>query len=470
MKTKAETMYDAVTGIDERYLEEAEAHPARTRKPWVRWVATAAALVLAAGLGSQIWLKSHGPASTGDGGASDGEYYSVYAGPILPLTALGDLDGLCATRDVCYDFSSFQADNFSSCAQVRDRYVLTNQTDREKKLTLCYPVSGCLSDKTLSSLRFTVDGAAVTPAFHMGHGIKWAKNNLGSWNEYRELLESPGNLTASLAPEPALEQSALVYTLVEEVSGQSEEDAVSLRFRIDPASTGLYASGITTYSVNEQSGGVILGFYIDRREAAEQEPCRLVLVGGDLQDPVLDASVGSGTGTWRLERQELPLAEAIEADLVWMSGNDAVQLSQADRAAAARFLEDMGNATLQNAEYDGIMTAGALLSAALQQDRVMYETLELTVPAQGSVDVEIFQEKEASYSTSADAQQGGARAYDLMTQAGSELLFEKQEASVTGLDQVKIIENNFGFDQEKGVTAVTLDPAVPYYWMQLQSK
>ena len=27
MKTKAETMYDAVTGIDERYLEEAEAHP-----------------------------------------------------------------------------------------------------------------------------------------------------------------------------------------------------------------------------------------------------------------------------------------------------------------------------------------------------------------------------------------------------------------------------------------------------------
>ena len=65
MKTKAETMYDAVTGIDERYLEEAEAHPARIRKTWVRWVATAAALVLAAGLGSQIWLKSHSPASTG---------------------------------------------------------------------------------------------------------------------------------------------------------------------------------------------------------------------------------------------------------------------------------------------------------------------------------------------------------------------------------------------------------------------
>lgn len=470
MKSKAEKMYDAVTGIDERFLEEAEAHPARTGRAWVRWVAAAAVLVLVVGLGSQIWLKNHGPASTGDGGAPNDGYYSIYAGPVLPMTALGDLDGLTATRAVTYDFSAYQKEDNPGSAMVTDRYVLTNYTDREKTLTLCYPVSGHLSDRTLSSLSFTVDGAPITPDFHLGHGIQQTKDNTLSWNEYRELLDRPGNLESSLAAEPELNQSAIVYSLAETVSGEKAEEQLTLRFRVDPAKTGIFATGFTNYSLDEQTGDVTISFHVDRRAAAAQEPCTLVLVGGDLENPELDGADHSAAEAWRLDRQEATLAAAMEADLIWITGDKDITLSQTDRAAVARLLEDGGLPTLQNMPCEGLDFVGALTSAALSQSRVMYETVEITVPAGGSVSVVACFEKEASYRTADSAQQGGEEGYDLVTRAGSELRFEAQSASVTGLDRVEIADNNFGFDPEKGITAVELDPETPCYWMHLRAK
>lgn len=469
MKEKAVTMFNAVTGIDERYLEEAEAHPAKPRRTWTRWAAMAAVLVLAVGLGTQLWLKAHGPSSTGSGSAPNNGYYAYYAGPVLPMTAQGDLEGLTVTRDVSYDFSGFESRTYESFAQVTDRYVLTNAAGADKTLKLCYPVSGRLSDESLKSLRFTVDGADAQPDFHLGHGVQQDGKYTLSWNEYRELLEKPGNLASSLAPEPELDLAALVYTLTEEVPGEGAEDAVNLVFHVDPETTAVFASGITSYSIDDQTGRVSLGFYIDRRAAAVPEPCRLVLVGGDLKDSALDASVGTGTGTWRLDRQETTLAAILEEDLIWLTGNEGAALSRTDRAAVARLLEDRGLPSLRNMPYNGLSSVGLLSSEAYNQSRVMYETLELTVPAGGSLTLEVSQKKMASYSYGDAGQNGGDAGYDLVTRAGSELSFTEQTASVTGLSRVEITDNNFGFDPEAGITEVILDPEVPCYWMQLRA-
>lgn len=470
MKTKAVTMYNAITGIDERYLSEAEAHPAKTRNTWRRWVAIAASLVLVAGLGMTL-LLGRGPASTGDGTVPNDGYYSFYVGPVLPMTAQGDLDGLTVTRNVGYDFSPYTADkDLPGSALITDRYVLTNLTGDDKRLTLCYPVSGRLSDETLKSLAFTVDGAAVNPDFHLGHGIEQTREYTLSWNEYRNLLDQPDNLRSSLLPEATLDAPTIVYTLVKDGALENTENNVSLQFRVDPTKTGVFASGITSYSLDEKTGEVTLIFYVDGHATALSEPCTLVLMGGDLEEYTLKVSDGNSPEGWRLERQETSLEEAIKADYVWMTGDKNASPDQTSFAAVARLLEDRGLPTLQNVAYEGVTSTGELMAAAWNMSRVMYETVDVVIPAGESVTFAASLEKEASYRTDSSAQQDGDGGYDMITQAGSVLNFTEQNASVTGLDFVEIVDNNFGFAPEAGITAVTLDLDVPYYWMQLRRK
>ena len=470
MKTKAVTMYNAITGIDERYLSEAEAHPAKTRNTWRRWAAIAASLVLVAGLGTAL-LLGRGPASTGNGTVPNDGYYSVYVGPVLPMTAQGDLDGLTVTREVGYDFSSYTADkDLPGSAMVTDRYVLTNTTDEEKHLTLCYPVSGRLSDETLKSLAFAVDGVVVAPDFHLGHGIEQTKEYTLSWNEYRELLTQPDNLRSSLLPEATLDDSAIVYTLAKDGAMEDAEKHVSLRFRVNPEKTGVFVSGITSCSLNEITGEVTLDFYVDGRATSSSEPCTLVLMGGDLEEYALEASDANGSDGWRLDRQETTLKEAIQAYYTWMTGDENASPDQTSFAAVARLLEDRGLPTLQNVAYEGLASTGDLMTAAWNMSRVMYETVDVVVPAGESVTFAASLEKEASYRTDSSAQNGGDGGYDMIIRAGSALNFTAQSASVAGLNYVEIVDNNFGFDPEAGITSVTLDLDVPYYWMQLRRK
>ena len=468
MKEKAIAVYHAVTDIDPRYIQEAEAHRAKLLPTWTRWAAAAALAVLVLSL--PLFLRMLGPAAAGEGGFPEDGYFAVYYGPVLPLTAQGNLEGLSADRELRYDFSPYESGSYTGTALVTDRYVLHNQTGQDKTLTLCYPLSGTLADRASSAFVCTVNGSAVEPAFHIGYPIPQTRQFADSWNEYRQLLEEPDLLRASLAPEPELTQTAIVYTLAEESPGAAAEDQVSLRFRIHPEQTAVFATGYIGYSIDEESGDMRVDFYVDRRETARREPCTLVLLGDDLEDPVLDSSVGSGGGSWRLDRQETSLARVLEEELRWDTEDPDASLSRTDSAALARLLE----AALPVERRDGhreLISVTNLLSEVLNSSRVMYESLEVTVPAGGSLTVELRQGKKGSFQVGCwDSGGSGQVGYDLLTQAGSELVFPEQRASVTGLDHVELGDNNFGFDPENGITAVTLDPEIPCYWMRLRIK
>ena len=467
MKEKIAAVFNAVTDIDWRYIREAEEHRAK-RPAWSRWGAGAALLALVLGLSLFLAKHTQGPgAQSGGGSAPEDGYFSAYYGPVLPLTALGDLDGLSAARTVDYDFTHTGENGYPGTALVTDRYVLTNQTGQDKTLKLCYPLSGSLEDEERSNFTCTVDGAAVEPTFHIGFRVPQTRQYTSSWNEYRQLLEQPGNLSASLAPEPELTETAIVYTLRKENPGTGEEDRVNLRFRVDLDHTKVFATGFVTYSVQELTGSMMVGFYMDRREqTACAEPCTLVLLGGDLEDPVLDWPLGDGAEGWRLDRRETTLAQVLEDESEWLASD--VRLSETDSGAVARLLEEDG---LSMKRQDGnweLHGAALLISQARNSPRVMYESFDVTVPAGGSLTVELRQRKSGSY------QLGGRRSgsgegigYDLVTQAGSALVFTEQRASVTGLAYVRLGDNNFGFVPEQGITSVVLDPEIPCYWMRL---
>ena len=60
--------------------------------------------------------------------------------------------------------------------------------------------------------------------------------------------------------------------------------------------------------------------------------------------------------------------------------------------------------------------------------------------------------------------------FDLTTGLGSRLTFTEQQASLSNWEEFRIIDQNFGFDLRRGITTVTLDPQVEYYWMDIHGK
>ena len=109
-----------------------------------------------------------------------------------------------------------------------------------------------------------------------------------------------------------------------------------------------------------------------------------------------------------------------------------------------------------------------ILSAVRNNDRLLYLTFDVTIPAGASVEIECAMHREAHMDYVGD--KIGVDGYDQATRLGSSLHFASQSASVTNAALIEIIGQNFGFDPEAGITEVTLDLNVEHYWMEVRRR
>ena len=58
----------------------------------------------------------------------------------------------------------------------------------------------------------------------------------------------------------------------------------------------------------------------------------------------------------------------------------------------------------------------------------------------------------------------------MVTELGSNLSFTKQTAMISNIESIEIIEQNFGFDPENGITVVELDLTEPHYYLEVREK
>ena len=94
---------------------------------------------------------------------------------------------------------------------------------------------------------------------------------------------------------------------------------------------------------------------------------------------------------------------------------------------------------------------------ALSQERVLYLSFPVTVPAGGSVTVAASFWKAPSYDYGCSGSENvGLQGYDLVTALGSTLEFTGQTAALVNTDTIEIVRQNLGFDLENGVTQVSL--------------
>ena len=133
---------------------------------------------------------------------------------------------------------------------------------------------------------------------------------------------------------------------------------------------------------------------------------------------------------------------------------------------AAELLESYGQiGTTPVERYDTGMLED-IFSAVYTNSRVIYFSFDVTIPAGESLSVEAVLPKDASIDYYGNAK--GKDGFDMATNLGSNLTFTKQTASICKYEEIEIIDQNFGFDLENGITTVPLDLNQDLYWMQVR--
>ena len=513
-------LFDGLTDLSDDLIEEAQAFAPRRKPVWTRWAAAAAVLALivgAAGIALGRFRPQPTGASEGGGGNDGGDSgfaYMHYVGPVLPLTAADDPQGVTVRRHVNYDFSPYYSrteqyehdgrtyayEAWDTEAEVTDRYILMNETDTERTLTLSYPVETSFSDDVRRLPAIFVNEqpceTALSAAPYSGgfQGVFGAddpdgRSNLRpvqSWEEYVSLLSDGSYRQASLQPMPVLDMPVTVYRLDDYRVAPTDavNPSLQIAFTVDPARTTVLTWGSNGGSFDDETGAqtrIVGGLGNTYREP---EPMYVILCGDDIGSYTLQGyeNMGANAG------EEIEITAAVTRYETTM--DEIVRMIVDDACTTDRFGADGGaiaqtvpRELLYGAVSDLLVRYGVFSDdpaerysfgrledalEALVMQRILYLTFEVTIPAHGCTEVIASMRKDGSFDYYGEGK--STQGYDLAACLGSNLAFTELTASVSRTECIEIVENNFGFDLNAGVTDVTLDVEAGHYWMQILRK
>ena len=516
---KVQKLYNGITGINADIVEDAQSFlPKKKIEFWMKWGTVAACLCFVVwgvyGV-SRLGVIDRMGNTSGENGGGEGFTYMSYAGPVFPLSVLNGGNALTAERNVDYDFSPYETftrsyevdgevhsyESYASQSIVTDSYVLTNSEQEEQNITLVYPFAASLSDNLDVFPQMTVDGETVQATLHIGPysgGYEGAYSvgaditqtlnlaELDSWEKYRALLGTDYQSRA-FDDLPELTQSVVVYKISDMYGERSEEataPTLNMEFTIDYEKTKILTFGFNGTTNDRITGYCARDLFIPPKDSVYYGDAYLIVLGDDIGDYSLGAYVNgfcekeieNAGGT--VTRYETTLGEVFATVAkqhlsIYRSVNydeDADILSTIPEETfiglAAELLCDYGMLSDDPAmRYDTGMLED-MFSESRYMGRVMYLTFDVTLPADGSVEVALEMTKKASFDfIGEDKNRNG---YDMVTSLGSSLSFTGQTASVTNTESIEILRQNFGFDPENGVTRVELDLAQEHYYLEVR--
>lgn len=445
MSRESEKLFDAVTGIDGELVAEAEAHkPRRRMHPAAKAALSAAAclcIVLGAGLFAFFNLRmgsSTAPEPDSDG--SDG-YSAVYTGPVLPLTTAGDASGLSAEREIVFDFAGYE---YLDPVSVRDSYEVYNGTDGDITCTMLYPYTGSLLD---AAPVISVDGAEVSAI-----GAYVSTDTPETFEGY---LDAAGLSAEDCVPLPDTE----VYVYELSVPGGLESD--EWVFFEYPARADWQIYTVGCVSGTTEHGRMTMGFDPNRSPS-------VFSVGRRIEDYSAYAGPdGAQDSAVSVTERAVSFSEftSMASEATWKrfaaSVGDGVTYADFHNALAAALAGGARNA-------EGGLLA-SIASTVVYSERIQWRAFELTVPEGESVTVSVGLQKAVSYDDGAPGERGsGAVGLDLSAFAGTRLRLTGVSAEIVNFDGIEITSHNFGFDPDKGVTRVSLDPGTERYYIDIR--
>ena len=524
MSERSERLFEALGQIDGQKIDEA-APEGRSRPHWKRWAALAAALALVIGAGSYVLPRlgqgggapgannGGGANNTGAGGggtgADGGSAFMSYAGPVFPLTLKEADPAVTAQREITMEFGPRSEWIFQWGAQVTDRYTLTNTAAEDRSVSVLYPFVSELQELWRFQPTLTVDGQTAETVLHAGayaggfvgaegpeDGRRLNLSMPGSWEDYRALLAGGSYLAGALGEFVDLSGTPVtVYKFFDawgpEPSSRAGVPNPTIRasFTLDYDKTTVLSYGFHGMTWDEEAGTMIQSFSIPQPDRLGYgDPCYLIVLGDDIGNLTTGGYVTGGTDADTEALSEYGVeVERYTTDL------DSV-LRDVTRRMYDNHIKNYAQDNfwnLSDVDYEmyhglfcGDLLAFGLLSDhpaeryetgwleeldVVNVDRVFYLEAQVTIPAGGSVSLSADLWKEASYDFyCGQAENEQVHGYDMVTRLGSNLTFTGQAAVLEDGGQVEIAGQNFGFDLEKGVTRVELDPNQEHYYLEVR--
>ena len=457
-RKQAERLLDAIGELPEE-LVEAAAQP-RSRKS--RSMGVIAAVILLALLLPAIPVLVNLSVSSGHFGAAEGganyagNQYASYQGPVFPLTAVGEIADITASRQVTLDFSDYAAEGYAdgNTLTVDDGYILYNRSGTSQTLTLRYPYdSSGMREMAGEKPEIRVDGRTVQSQF-----LVTASETLGTarWTDYSPMIEGEAQEPTVLSADTPVTLYEFSGIPVSELSGQRFQ----LELKAEESAEGVFVSGLDGAETKEEGWRLYTG---------TQEMVRVAVLNGKLKSYALSAYGDPDAAVSAEVRCEETTLDAI---LPLMIGQDMTWPQQTGEAQWLETALLAGPLASLSQQGDGLLTA--CMSALEGERRIFCRTFQVTIPANGSVRISVCQKKYPSKTVqdSPEAQENGegADGYDMVTTMGTQLPITQLRSVLTNYDAVEIKDQNFGFVPEQGITEVTLDPGKPEYYINVVKK
>ena len=534
MNKPVEKLYDAITNVDDALIEKAastsnEVKTTHFIKKYKRVIiGLAACICLVCGIA--FFLPLGGAAGGGSG--NEGSSYMSYAGPVFPLSSVSDVSGIEVTRHMDWDFSPYKSnviteqmhpdipentetytyDKYRTESIVSDQYILTNPTNTDITLSLVYPFAAKFSDLLDLMPEISVDGTIVETEFSAGKfsgsyspaiGSEASDeqlnlDNISSWEGYKALLSDNRYFSEAQETFPSLDVPIMVYEFSNFTYTGDKEDinpTFAVHFKYDSAKTTL--SGWGWNAAGWEDNGT--GYYGCSRvyipggnEIDKGATAYLIVIGEDIETPILQGYKNGGCDkgeeiegiTYDYKKYETTMKDFIvNVYFAEFDTSSEYLYSTADSEDATLLTlltKDMALGYIAQLMYDdGILSddgierydSGWLENYVYdypQMSRVMYVTFDVTIPAGNSITVDVAMVKDASIDyVGKNKHRNG---YDMVTTLASPFTFTKQTASITNFDDIIILDQNFGFDLENGITEVELDVKEEHYWMDVYKK
>ena len=384
---------------------------------------------------------------------------------------------------------------------VTDAYMLTNTSAEEQTLTVRYPFVSGLDNLEENRPTLTADGTELETTLRVGsyaggfEGV-WGANdpegtaNLAyphSWTDYQTLLSDGSYLENTLGPGPDVtDVPVVVYKLTDPYGPERDEKAgitnptLRVTFNLDYDKTNILTYGFHGASYDREAGVMIQDFSIPQPGEPNYgtKEFYLLVLGEDVENMTIqgyangsleaDAPRLEGCGA-TVERYESDLDTMLRQllPLVW----EAAGKADADFEMYYRaFLEQLLSYGVLSDEPVERYDTGWLENIEGGMVRVCWLESEVTVPAGGTVRLTASMTKAGSYDFDCTGTDNvGVYGYDLVTRLGSNLACSAQTATLEDRGQIEIVRQNFGFDLERGITTVPLDPAEEHYYLEVRA-
>ncbi|WP_147273182.1 hypothetical protein [Anaerobacterium chartisolvens] len=492
-------LFDGSTDIRDDLVEQVEKRkPKAARRCWQLWTSVAVSLVPMVVL-SGMWIVWDLGLGGWNDGSMNGTPFMSYAGPIFPLTLEKRQDLIAASRSISFDFARRSKEGLPiKEVRVQDVYVITNPTKQELAVTAVYPFTG--NFRYLSNMlpKISVDQQPVQATLHAGAysgtfedlrpSYKRRSANLDylkSWKGYKALLKNGAYQKQALSPHSALDQQVTVYEFSDYKEPLDGYGAATqaISFHIDPKKTTILEYGFGGFTCDE-NGYLHYSYFVPDDTRRYSRTKMLIVIGEDIGEYTLQ----------RYEDSDCDAGKELEGVFASITRYGEELSNLIDRLAAvfltennedSRILEYVsqemlgGCATQLLYESQPLSPRGTsryecgnlieLLMDVYQQDRVMYLSFPVTIPARESVTVAAGMYKEASVDyPSSGSKNVNLRGYDIVTVLGSNLRFEGQTVELLNADNTEIVRQNLGADPQNGITQVVLDTATEHYYMDIR--